>query len=73
MSRFDQGNWKPTGELRWFVAETEKHMKLQQFFAPEMPAYMRNKADGEWRDVPVVKPLPAEMAKAMGLEPDAKG
>jgi hypothetical protein len=26
---------------------------LQQWFAPDMPGYMRDAAKGEWRDVPL--------------------
>jgi hypothetical protein len=37
------------GEMRWEMAS---HV-LQQWWSPDVPAYMQN-GEGEWRDVPVV-------------------
>ncbi len=31
---------------------------LQQWWAEDLPEYMRSSLDGEWRDVPVVRPAP---------------
>jgi hypothetical protein len=53
-------NYKPTAHLRWVTREIEAGGRkasprteqiLQQWWAPDMPAYMQS-GDGEWRDVP---------------------
>jgi hypothetical protein len=53
--------WKPTARLR-FVERAAATVKgkptftakiLQQFWAPNMPAYMADPSVGEWRDVEV--------------------
>jgi hypothetical protein len=57
--------WVATPRLRWLtragtplkrgrdVTQTRERV-LQQFYAEPMPEYMRDMAQGEWRDVPVV-------------------
>jgi hypothetical protein len=55
---------EPTARLRWVerapagggvVIDEAKYLEslrvLQQWWAPAVPAYMRNPIDGEWRDV----------------------
>ena len=57
-------NYAPTSKLRFIErrppddpvdgpAGGPARKILQQWWAPDMPAYMRG-SDGEWRDVPVV-------------------
>ena len=48
----------PTTRLRWIEraasldSENSDTVRvLQQYFAEDMPGYMRNDAKGEWRDV----------------------
>lgn len=45
----------PTPRLRFVYRDTlsEGLRVLQQWFAPDMPGYMRDPKVGEWRDVPV--------------------
>lgn len=55
-------DWKPTPRLRWTLRTTTVQDDptrpayttriLQQWYAPDVPAYMRG-SEGEWRDVPV--------------------
>jgi hypothetical protein len=35
------------------LPDSYKQRFLQQWFAPDVPGYMRRDAEGEWRDVPV--------------------
>lgn len=51
-------DWVPTARLRFVLrqrAEPDATMImatiLQQWFAPDVPGYMRRDAEGEWRDV----------------------
>lgn len=60
-------DWKPTARLRLIkrdnrsAEQRERHEKegvayfyqptLQQWYAPDVPSYMRTQSDGEWRDV----------------------
>ncbi len=48
----DRERWVATPRLRW--ASIGDTTVLQQWFAADVPAYMRRDAEGEWRDVPVV-------------------
>lgn len=55
----------PTTRLRWIDraasldAENASTVKvLQQYFAEDLPGYMRNDAKGEWRDVITVEGAP---------------
>jgi hypothetical protein len=55
----------PTTRLRWIErassldAENASTVKvLQQYFAEDLPGYMRNDAKGEWRDVITVEGAP---------------
>jgi hypothetical protein len=48
----------PTARLRFIEREGLTGLEtpariLQQWFAPDMPGYMRDPNVGEWRDVPV--------------------
>ncbi len=52
---------QPTPKLRWVTRRDSQRpgtyvvqQILQQWFAEDMPGYMRDKAKGEWRDVDVV-------------------
>lgn len=56
------GDWKPTAKLRWTertrASGSEegtafKDQVLQQWHAPDVPAYLQNDREGEWRDVEV--------------------
>jgi hypothetical protein len=49
---------EPTARLRWVerpagsaLDDNATMQVLQQWWAPAVPAYMRNPIDGEWRDV----------------------
>ena len=51
---------EPTARLRWVEKPVPDYpgapsgtvkSVLQQWWAPAVPAYMRNPIDGEWRDV----------------------
>jgi hypothetical protein len=44
-------DWVPTPRLRWVGVPAPR---LQQWWAEDVPAYMRSTAAGEWRDVPQV-------------------
>ena len=49
-----------TANLRWVERTPDPgvvpaHRVLQQYFAQDMPGYMRAPGVGEWRDVPVVE------------------
>lgn len=48
-------DWVATPKIRWVrPADTSAGPdRLQQWFAPDAPAYMRG-SEGEWRDVEVV-------------------
>jgi hypothetical protein len=46
------GDWKPTGKLRWIVRRPEGITVLQCWWAPDVPSYMLG-TEGEWRDVPL--------------------
>jgi hypothetical protein len=59
--------YRPTPRLRWVKsAQTDPWfditrptaLKLQQWFGPELPAYMRDDSVGEWRDVVVSQEAP---------------
>jgi len=48
---------RPTPRLRWIQRELKLGERgwgrdLQQWWAEDMPSYMRDQAKGEWRDVP---------------------
>lgn len=52
------GSWQPTTRLRFVMytsplGTTPPQKILQQWWAPDMPGYMRDPLVGEWRDVPV--------------------
>lgn len=58
--------WKPTARLR-FVARAVPTREgtamlsvriLQQWFAPDVPAYMVDPTQGEWRDVALESETP---------------
>jgi len=42
---------KPVPDSRFGLAQVDFKM-LQQWWAEDMPSYMRDQAKGEWRDVP---------------------
>jgi len=47
----------PTARLRWVYrdgVQSPPHKFLQQWWAQDLPSYMRQEAVGEWRDVEVV-------------------
>ena len=61
-------DWVATARLRYVLLEMKQDLEargianlpdsykqrfLQQWFAPDVPGYMRRDAEGEWRDVPV--------------------
>ena len=52
-------DWVPTPRLRFVkrreIADIDAPIVriLQQWFAADVPGYMRRDAEGEWRDVPV--------------------
>lgn len=55
-------NYEPTPRLRFVEKDVPDHPGalsgtrrriLQQWWAEDMPAYMRDRARGEWRDVPL--------------------
>ena len=53
-----RGDLAPTARLRWVertpdLGVVPAHRVLQQWFAADVPSYMRTMAEGEWRDVPV--------------------
>lgn len=54
----------PTARLRFIEREPPLGITggpwkiLQQYWAEDMPAYMRDQAKGEWRDVPLEIPSP---------------
>lgn len=56
----------PTTRLRFErravndIPELPAHVRfvLQQWWAPNVPGYMRSESVGEWRDVPVVEAAP---------------
>jgi hypothetical protein len=59
-------DWQPTTRLR-FVNYTSPlnaspvsgaRKILQQWWAPNMPAYMQDPTVGEWRDVPLMEESP---------------
>jgi hypothetical protein len=41
----------PTTKLRW--VERAGVQVLQQYWAEDLPGYMRAEAKGEWRDIPI--------------------
>ena len=43
----------PTEKLRWLRRPGDAPV-LQQWYAEDVPGYMRNTAKGEWRDVETV-------------------
>jgi len=46
---------RPTPRLRWKRIDDRTgppQLYLQQWWAEDMPSYMRDQAKGEWRDVP---------------------
>lgn len=59
------GELKPTARLRFIEREMPKQLVgpnvisaymasiLQQWWAPDVPAYMVDPSQGEWRDVPL--------------------
>jgi hypothetical protein len=63
----DPTKWQPTARLRFvvrtvditadmppnFMKATRDMRILQQWYAPDMPGYMRDPTVGEWRDVPI--------------------
>ena len=58
-------NYVPTTRLRFIEraasldAENSATLKvLQQYFAEDLPGYMRSEAKGEWRDVITVEGAP---------------
>ena len=56
MSAVVAGEYAPTAYLRWTWRDERpgpRRQVLQQWFAEDVPAYMRKTAAGEWRDVPV--------------------
>jgi len=55
-------DWVQTAKLRFVHRVIESQpaklsavtkLILQQWFAADVPGYMKNHAEGEWRDVPV--------------------
>ncbi len=56
-------NLVPTESLRFIddVRGMQMQRVLQQWYAPDMPKYMRG-SEGEWRDVPLVTVPDAEPA-----------
>ena len=50
----------PTARLRWLKRPSSRPRRseyesiLQQWFAEDLPGYMRDTAKGEWRDVELV-------------------
>jgi hypothetical protein len=51
------GDWRPTARLRFVRREEadDYSLILQQYWAPELPPYLQNERDGEWRDVEVAQ------------------
>ena len=47
------GKLKPTTKMRWITREGAQYRILQQWWAPDVPSYMVDPTEGEWRDVPV--------------------
>lgn len=55
-------DYQPTARLRWVKRTVPVHgaaanigqfvQYLQQWWAPDVPGYMRDQKQGEWRDVP---------------------
>jgi hypothetical protein len=45
-------DFKPTPKLRW-EKRADGLLYLQAWWAPDVPAYMVDPTEGEWRDVPV--------------------
>jgi hypothetical protein len=44
-----------TPTLRWVPSQRgDAIFKLQQWWAPDVPGFMRSDNDGEWRDVPTI-------------------
>lgn len=53
-------DWVPTARLRWerreiFGDPVNTTRVLQQWYAADVPGYLRRTAEGEWRDVPEVE------------------
>lgn len=49
----DPSNFVPTTRLRWY-RDVDGQLYLQQWWAEDMPGYMRDQAKGEWRTVETV-------------------
>jgi hypothetical protein len=52
------GKLAPTAKLRFLdraSGATMREVVLQQWWAPDVPSYMRDESQGEWRDVQVVR------------------
>jgi|HubBroStandDraft_3_1064219.scaffolds.fasta_scaffold288308_3 hypothetical protein len=45
-------HYVPTARLRWLIRPGSPSV-LQQWYAPEVPAYMLDPKQGEWRDVEI--------------------
>lgn len=50
----DPTNFVPTPKLRWRRG-TDNQLYLEQFWAQDLPTYMRDLAKGEWRLVDTVE------------------
>jgi hypothetical protein len=55
-------NYRPTTQLRFVIRNSSPDDMpkriLQQWWAEDMPGYMRDVAKGEWRDVPIGEEAP---------------
>ena len=55
-------DWRPSARLRWVTVPTAlgegTGSRLEQWWGPELPGYMRDDRVGEWRAIPTVEAAP---------------